>query len=125
MAGARLVAGDISMAGSQLEAVEKEGKWWRFMEAPTANWLEYQGVLAGRLSNEDFETVSQAVRVLKTIFDKIPAAPTWPEGAGVMDLPEGTVKGLAGPISEAADAYNALADLAGHSRVSGRIHSPA
>ena len=74
-AGARLVAGEISGADSQLEAVEKEGRWWRFHGIPIDNWSEYKNILAIRLSDLEFEAVSQGVMLLENLRQQMPMTP--------------------------------------------------
>lgn len=122
-AGARLVAGDIAMASSQLQVAQSEGMWFSYFEFEHGDWEEYRGVLAVALNNEEFEAVSQAVRELREIFSKIVASPAWPEGEGAMRLMSPTRTAFNLQLDGAAKAYNALAALAEHERVAGRIHA--
>jgi hypothetical protein len=120
-AGARLVAGDLAVADSRLKDAQRDGKWWRFFEMPMPNWPEYREVLAMRLTNEDFEAVSQAAIGLQSFTDHFPNAPAFqdPE-TGSVDVDPQTLD----PIrTDAANAYNALAELAGHESVGDSIHS--
>jgi hypothetical protein len=118
-AGARLVAGDIASAESQIAVAEQTGDWWGFYGHPIASWPDYRDVLAAKLSNDGFEVVSQAVIVLESIRQKLPSSPRGSEeiarqGFLKMADPE---KALNPIRREAAKACNALADLAGHERV--------
>lgn len=122
-AGARLVAADIAMADSRLKGTVDDAKWWRFTELPMTAWPEYRAVLAKELSNEDFESVSQAAEGLRMLSEQMPLSPAFPIEAAYMELAEGTVTAIENPRQDAAKAYNALADLAGHDRVGNRIHA--
>ena len=124
-AGARLVAGDLAMADSRLKSIEGDRKWWVFMELKIRAWEEYRDVLAVRLSNEEFEAVSQAVVGLTELGDKMPSDLLAKHGGRFIKLQESAVEAF-GPIRrEAADAYNALSELGGHPRVEGTIHGDA
>lgn len=114
-AGARLVAGDIAAAESQFKSAEETGQWWGFFGLPIQAWDHYRQVLAARLSNDDFEAVSQAVLVLETLRQKLPASPRGSkeiEQQGFLEIRDrSTLK----PVrQDAAKGYRALASLAGH-----------
>jgi hypothetical protein len=119
-AGARLVASDIAMADSRLKAAEQEGKWWRFYELPTSSWPEYRKVLATSLGNDEFESVSQAAVSFQLLSDHFPKAPAFSDpNVNFVEIKPETI----GPVrADAAAAYNALAELAGHDQVKDRIH---
>lgn len=114
-AGARLVAGDIASAESQLEVAERTGEWWAFYGHPISSWDRYRDVLAVRLSNNDWEAVAQGVTSLESLRQQLPQSPRY--AAEVKD--QGFVR-ITNPASltelrrEAAKAFNALAKLAGH-----------
>jgi hypothetical protein len=124
-AGARLVAGDIASAESQIAVAEKSGEWLGFYGHPIASWSNYRDVLAVKLSSEDFEAVSQAVMVLEGIRQKLPDSPR-----GAREIAEKGFISLDDPATltpirhEAAKAYNALAELAGHEPEGDLIQRP-
>jgi hypothetical protein len=112
-AGARLVAAQIGLMDSQLEAGEADGKWWRFYGIEISDWREYGGVLARRLDQGEFEAVSQAVVVLEHTrlqMADIPAFRKDPDLPFVLLDPPSIRKIRV----EAAKGYNALSGLAGH-----------
>jgi hypothetical protein len=118
-AGARLVAADIASAESEIEAAERTGQWWGFFGHPITSWPDYRDVLAMKLSNEDFDSVSQAVIVLEGIRQKLPTTPRGSEEIarqGYLKITD-PAKSLNPIRREAAKAYNALVKLAGHDRV--------
>lgn len=87
-----------------------------------ASWNEYRQVLASKLSNEEFEAVSQAAIVLGYFGESILEVP------GFRDPERESIPVEAEKIRamrpEVAAAYNALAGLAGHDRVKEFIHPP-
>jgi hypothetical protein len=117
-AGARLVSGDLSMAAGQMASAKAEAKWIAYATWHDNNWIDYRGLLAQKLSAEDFEKVSQAARVVKEIYAGMINAPTWPEGQGWMPLPQKSVKALDAPIDECIDAFNRLTKISKHDRIS-------
>jgi len=125
MAGARLVAGEIAIADSQLKNAQADKKWWGFVEMPMTAWPEYRAVLAKALTVAEYETVSQAIEGLRLLGEKMPLSPGWPKDGSYMELTEKTINYLDPPRRDAARAYNALSKLAGHDRVGDRIHPPS
>ncbi|MBS1842949.1 MAG: hypothetical protein JST53_00900 [Actinobacteria bacterium] len=113
-AGARLVAGDIATADSQLAEVEQEGKWWGFYGHPIAGWERYRPVLAVKLSYEDWEAVEQAVVSLEGLRRSMPSSPKYAaevEQCGFVSLDAQAMPPLR---RHAAQGYNALSELGGH-----------
>lgn len=113
-AGARLVAGDIAAAESQVAKAEETSEWWQFYGHPITGWPEYRAILAMRLSNEDFEAVAQAVTVLESLREKLPAGPVTKQQFELYGFVAVSPDHLTPIRREAAKAYNALARLAGH-----------
>lgn len=116
-AGARLVAGQIAAAESQVEAAEKSGEWWGFYGVSIDSWGQYRDALAVKLPHDDFEAVSQAVFVLESLRQRMPLSPRAMaeiEKQGFVKLKHPS--NLTAVRREAADAYNALADIGGHAR---------
>ncbi len=111
------------MAASTLVGVinDPEHRWFGYMTFDDSAWEEYRGVLAARLSADEFEAASQGVAVTRGIFTGIVSAPTWPE-RDWDPLPERTVNGLRSIHAEATAAYNALATLGGFRFEPGLLH---
>lgn len=120
-AGARLVAADLSMSDHQLKGVQKDERWWGFHKPPTSNWNEYRNVLAIRLSNEEFEAVSEAVMNIQFLSESVLKAPGF-QGPGKSLYVELGAATVAPVRRHAATAYNALAELGGHRRVDEMIN---
>jgi hypothetical protein len=96
-AGARLIAGEIAAAESQLAAAQHSGKWRAFYGMPIDSWAEYRDILAVRLSQPQFDA------------------------DGFVSINPEKIE----PIRrEAATAFNALAELAGHDREGDLIRRP-
>ncbi len=124
-AGARLVAGDIASAESQFAVTEASGEWWGFYGHPITSWGTYRDVLAIKLSNADFENVSQAVTVLESLRQKLPASPRGQDEIGKQGFLKIDDPSTFTPVRrQAATAYNALAELAGHAREGDMIARP-
>jgi hypothetical protein len=123
-AGARLVAGEVAGAESQLASAQHSGEWWAFYGIPITSWTEYRDVLAMKLSQSDFEAVSQGVMNLEAFRQQMPDSPRFREQTarhGFVRVNPQKIK----PIrEEAAKAYNALANLAGHDREGELIKRP-
>jgi hypothetical protein len=122
-AGSRLLATQLKTADAILYTVEKEGIWVRFYELSMPAWLEYQGLLASKLDSSQFEAVADSVPALAKFGEDMTHGRTWEADAAGIKLASHSVKQLAQLRSGAASAYNALAGLAGHDQVDGRIHS--
>ena len=122
-AGARLVAAEIAGYDSHLESAERERKWWRFYGVEIASWDEYRNVLAVKLSQEEFEAVSQCVMVLEGMRRSMPELPGFRNDP---DLPFVQVKPdkIEPMRKETALAYNALAKFAGHGKEGEIIERP-
>lgn len=122
-AGARLVAAEVAGYDSQLAAAERDQLWWRWFGVEITNWPEYRDVLAVKLSQEQFEVVSQCVMVLEGLRISLPQIPSFrkdPDLPAIPMQPEFTR-----PIrEEAAKAYNALSKLAGHGKEGTLIERP-
>lgn len=71
-------------------------------------------VLALKLSQADFEAVSQAVMVLEGIRQKMPETPNFEEQTAKFGFVRVDPQKIVPVREEAANAYNALAGLAGH-----------
>jgi hypothetical protein len=121
-AGARLVALDLALADSNLKRAEADKKWWSFFKLSMPAWPEYQDVLAQRLSNDEFEKVSQAVAGLEYFEVNLRAAPVRRDAGGSFPLAEKTVAKLRPVREDATAAYNALARLGEHEPVGSLIH---
>ena len=107
-AGARLLQGDFAIAGKQIESALKDGRWYGYMRWHDGNWERYRGVLVERLDGDEFDSVAQAARGLKEIFDGMPNGPGWPEGRGWMRLAEGSDESFGAVTNEVVTAYNVL-----------------
>jgi hypothetical protein len=116
-AGARLVAGQIAAAESQVEAAEESGEWWGFYGVPIDSWDQYRDALAVKLPHDDFEAVAQAIFVLESLRQRMPVSPRAiaeieKQGFAKLKYPSK----LTAIRREAAEAYNSLADIGGHAR---------
>ena len=123
-AGARLVAGEIAGAESQLAAAQHSGQWLAFYGVPIDSWIEYRDVLAMKLSQSDFEAVSQAVMVLEAVRQKMLESPRFKEEVAKNGFHPVDPQKIRPIREEAASAYNALAGLAGHDREGELIRRP-
>jgi len=115
-AGARLVAGEVGGAESQLASAQHSGEWWAFYGVPITSWPEYRDVLAVTLSQPDFEAVSQGVMNLEALRQQIPESPDFKEQTDKHGFVRVNPQHIVEIRKEAAKAYNALASLAGHDR---------
>jgi hypothetical protein len=115
-AGARLVAGEVAGAESQLASAQHSGEWWAFYGVPITSWPEYRDVLAVRLSQPDFEAVSQGVMNLEALRQQISGSPNFKEQTDKKGFVRVNPQHIVQIRREAAKAYNALASLAGHGR---------
>jgi hypothetical protein len=122
-AGSRLLAAQLKTADAVLGTVEAEGMWVRFYGLPMSAWPEYRGVLAAKLGNRDFDSVAECVPALAQFGEDMQNSPAWDEDTAAIRLPARAVGRLGELRSGAANAYNALAGLAGHDPVGDRIHS--
>lgn len=114
-AGARLVASDLAGADTKLREMQTLGKVLAYRAFPMTNWNEYRSVLATKLDNGAFEAVSRSIVQIKDFSvnrDEIL------QGDRTFDVPPDVFDDMRG---NAANAYNALAGLAGHQRVGARI----
>jgi hypothetical protein len=123
-AGARLVAGELSGAESQLASAHHIGKWWPFYGIPIESWKQYQDVLAVKLSQEDFEAVSQAVLALEHLRQKLPETPRFKKEVGESGFLAVEPQEIEPIRKDAATAYNALSELAGHKPEGDLIRRP-
>lgn len=115
MAGARLVASDLADADTKLHEMQTLGKVLVYRSFPMSNWNEYRSVLATRLDGKAFEAVSRSIVQIKdfsTNRDEVLKEDR------TFDVPPDVFNGMR---DNAANAYNALAGLAGHERVGSRI----
>jgi hypothetical protein len=115
-AGARLVAGEIAGAESQLAVAQHSGKWWAFYGIAIDSWAEYRDVLAIKLSQPDFEAVSQAVMNLEAFRKQLPESPRFKEQTAKHGFVQVDPQKIEAIRKEAAKWYNALANLSGHDR---------
>lgn len=117
-AGARLIAGDIAAAESQFKSAEETGQWWGYFGVPINSWDRYRDVLAVKLTNDEFEAVSQAVLVLETLREKLPTSPRGSQEIAAQGFVAIRDRSSLTPVrQDAGKAYRALADLAGHKKV--------
>lgn len=123
-AGARLVAGEIAGAESQLATAQHSREWWAFYGIPVGSWAEYKDVLAVKLSQPDFEAVSQAVMNLEAFRQMMPESPNFQKQTAERGFVRVDPNKIIPIREEAANAYNALADLAGHPREGELIRRP-
>jgi len=121
--GAKVVAGQIGLADSQLREAEREGLWWRFYGVPISSWPDYQGVLVARLSGKDLETVAQAIAVMELLWQSMRFVPEFLEDSKLGSVALDRQKTRAIRL-EAAKAYNALARLGGLSQEGEVISHP-
>ncbi len=123
-AGARLVAGEVAGAESQLAVAQHSRQWWAFYGVAIDSWIEYRNVLAMKLSQADFEAVSQAVMNLEAFRQKMPETPNFREQTAKSGFVQVDPQKIIPIREEAAKAYNALARLAGHDREGELIERP-
>ncbi len=88
---------------------------------PISSWPEYRDILAVKLSQDGFEAISQGVMVLEGLREKMPEVPAFRNNPDTPFI-EVSPANLDGVRDDAAAAYNAIADLAGHDQVGDRIH---
>jgi hypothetical protein len=121
--GARLVASDISMGASRIEAAEVEKKWWAFYELPMNAWPEYRDVLAERLTvKEDWEIVSQVATTMPMLGEKMGESPSAAKGGPYFRLSDSSAAKMRPLRKEATQAYNALARIGDLDEVDGLLH---
>jgi hypothetical protein len=113
-AGARLVAGELAGAESQLASAHLTRKWWSFYGIPIESWKQYQDVLAVKLSQEDFEAVSRAILALEHLRQKLPETPRFKKEVGESGFLTVDPQDIEPIRKDATAAYNALSELAGH-----------
>lgn len=118
-AGARMIATDLTTADTTLKSVSDD-KWWVFFDPRIGAWDEYRDVLAVRLSNEEFEAVSQAVIALNGLTHMLPIQLDEAERYAVLSEP--AIKILGTIRDHVGAAYNAVAKLAGHDAKEGTIY---
>ncbi|HET7454252.1 MAG TPA: hypothetical protein VFJ76_01910 [Solirubrobacterales bacterium] len=123
-AGARLVAGEIAGAESQLASAQNTRKWWPFYGIPIESWEQYRDVLAVKLNQEEFEAVSQAIMALEHLRRKLPETPRFKKEVAVQGFLSVDPEDIEPIRKDAAKAYNALSDLAGHQREGDLIRRP-
>ncbi|MGC1851874.1 MAG: hypothetical protein WA687_05475 [Solirubrobacterales bacterium] len=117
------MAAQLKTADAILYTVEQEGIWVRFYELSMPAWPEYQGQLASKLGNSEFEAVADSVPALAKFGEDMRHGRTWEPDAAGIKLSFHAVTQLSQLRSGAASAYNALAGLGGHDRVGDTIHS--
>jgi hypothetical protein len=123
-AGARLVAGEIAGAESQLASAQHAHKWWPFYGIPVESWKQYRDVLAVKLSQADFEAVSQAVLALEHLRQKLPETPRFKKEVAEKGFLTVDPQDIEPIRKDAARAYNALSELSGHKREGDLIRRP-
>ncbi len=107
------------MAASHLRAAEKDLKWWVYYDTTMASWTEYRDALAARLTDDDFETVSQSTMELARLHGELAKAPK--ADLGFRPMPQ------SGPAflvmrDNATKAWNVLAGPAKGSKMTGLLH---
>jgi hypothetical protein len=117
--GARLVCADLGKADLELGKIENSKEWASHQRIPIANWEEYRGFLAGRLSPEQFDTVSRVMVALRHLDEVSPAAQM--KFGSATDLDPSAVEGFPQFRAELAAAYNALAGIGKLQPVGDRI----
>jgi hypothetical protein len=108
-AGARLVAGEVAGAESQLAEAQHSCQWWPYFGIRITSWPEYRDVLAMKLSQPDFEAVSQGVMNLEALRQQIPQSPSFKEQTDKNGFVRVIPRHIEQVREEAAKAYNALA----------------
>jgi hypothetical protein len=111
--GARLVRIDLAGAAGTLQFAVQEKKWHPFLGVTLPAWREYRAVLAGRLSDEEYKPVANAVLRLEQMeqqFERILKAAPVVEAENLSDEVIGNLRGLRNDIHQ---AFDALARLAG------------
>jgi len=109
--GARLVRLDLALAASQMKDAEDTGCWWVFFDTKMDAWAAHRASLAARLSDQDFETVTQAVAELERFSADMKQAPRDPD-ASFRTLSPASQEALLTMRGNATLAYNALARMA-------------
>ncbi len=109
--GARLVRLDLALAAGQIKDAEGTGQWWVFFDTTMEGWAAHRASLAARLSDSDFEAVTQSVAELERFGADMKQAPLEP-GASFRTLSPTSVAALNTMRRNATLAYNALAKLA-------------
>jgi hypothetical protein len=57
----------VGILSRQIVNAERDGGWWVFYETEMPGWHDQRGVLSARLSDEDFETVTQSAAELQRL----------------------------------------------------------
>jgi len=119
--GARLVRLDLALAASQMKEAEDTGQWWVFFDTKMEGWAAHRASLAARLSDEDFETVTQSVAELERFGADMKQAPLEPN-TSFRALSPSSIAPLRKMRTNATLAYDALARLAKGERSAGLLH---
>lgn len=115
-AGARLVAHDLDTAATVLKSLEDDAMWFPFQQIEMVAWPEYRDVLALRLTNDQFDSVSGAVTGIVYFMQGGQAIHERKLGQPSL-LSPAAVKQAHRARADMTEAYNALAKLAGHAPV--------
>lgn len=115
-AGARLVAHDLDTAATVLKSLEDDAMWFPFQQIEMVAWPEYRDVLALRLTNDQFDSVSGTVTGIVYFMQGGQAMHERKLGQPSL-LSPAAVKQAHRARADMTEAYNALAKLAGHEPV--------
>jgi len=125
-AAARLVSADFSIVASRLQGLTTDQQWYGFFTTRVRSWPEHRGILARKLTIDEWEIVSQSAIELEHLEDGMTKAlgPGGPhEGAVVMSWSsEAKQRGIRTMWKNATDAYNVLAKLGGMEHIDGLLH---
>ncbi len=121
-AGARLMALELNLADESLmeAGAGDEYDLKQFLIFTSPSWLEYKKVLAARLTDDEFDAVSEAGTCLEIIGKQL----VGPDGRTDLERYNDVIGRV--NIDNVRDSltagYNALANLGGHARVDERIN---
>ena len=125
-AAARVLQSDLSAAASRLESMVGRRQWLSFYTLAPTSWAPGQASLAKRLDAATWGRVAEVAMQLRAIDDLMRAAIAdgGPQaGASSVALSAQTNERLGLVWQDTTEAYNLLADVAGTSRVPGRLQA--
>lgn len=125
-AAARVLQSDLLAAGSRLGSMLQRGERLPFHTLTPMSWGSGQSSLAKRLDPEAWSRIAEVAVELRAIDDMMNSVIADRGGQAVaapLQLGTTTVERLEVVWQDTTDAYNLLADVAGTSRVAGRLHA--
>ena len=122
---ARVLQSDLSAAASSLKSMVERQKWLSFYTLALTSWGPGQASLAKRLDPGAWSTVAEVAIELRAIDDLMRATADGRPQAGASSVPLNPEisERLESVWQDTTTAYNLLADVAGTSRVPGRLHA--